>query len=249
MQLVNQTFDLLSLALPTALTFWTRSYGWIMMFVARLNTHCSVLTYANEPLETHHFWGASSQVFVAPACFAPLNTHHEKVVLFTIFAGSFLTCTQDRSARDLIHSVIGINSAFIIVILPCCVALTCSGPAEKTKLTFCNCVHMGMEVLNCVSVLVYRVRGPAGNGAVGTKSSVQSRLGKVLYRSLVPAICLVSDLTRNSSVFFFSSLLVSLSTGRPVCCPCRLMENRGCSLHARSAHLILHSFTNLYVNI
>ncbi len=170
-------------------------------------------------------------------------------MLFTIFAGSFLTCTQDRSARDLILSVIGINSVFIIVVLPCCVALTCSGPAEKTKLTFCNCVHMGMEVLNCVSVLVYRVRGPAGNGAVGTKSSVQSRLGKVLYRSLVPAICLVSDLTRNSSVFFFSSLLVSLSTGRPVCCPCRLMENRGCSLHARSAHLILHSFTNLYVNI
>ncbi len=48
MQLVNQTFDLLSLALPTALTFWTRSYCWIMMFVARLNTHCSVLTYAND---------------------------------------------------------------------------------------------------------------------------------------------------------------------------------------------------------
>lgn len=59
MQLVKQTFDLLSLALPTALAFWTRSYCWIMMFVACLNTHCSVLTYANEPVETHHFWGAS----------------------------------------------------------------------------------------------------------------------------------------------------------------------------------------------
>lgn len=58
------------------------------------------------------------------------------------------------SAYDLILSVICINRAFIIVILPCCVALTRSGPAEKTKLTFCNCVYMEMEVLNCVSVLV-----------------------------------------------------------------------------------------------
>lgn len=37
-----------------------------------------------------------------------------------------------------------------------------------------------------------------------------------------------------------------MSAGRPGCCPCRSMENHGCSLHARSAHLILLSLTVLF---
>lgn len=47
---------------------------------------------------------------------------------------------------------------------------------------------------------------------------------------------LVGDPTPDGSV------CVSLLTGRPGCCPCRLMVNRGCSLLARSAHFALLSF-------